>query len=135
MYRLLHKRGYEDDQIHYMSVLPPDIEKPLGHPEPERQDYNLFDPKQQLSEAFTQATTMLKAGNQFVFYLYGHAVPDKVSIGNYILTTIQLRDLLATILTEVEQIIILDTCFSGSFMDDLAGVEKRIFICANFEVY
>jgi len=129
MYRLLKMRGYDDDKIHYLNVLAPDIETPLdGRPEPERQDYSLFDPKKELSEAFAKATANLTVGDQFVLYLHGHADVDRFKILDKSISATELRDLLATIPAGVQQIIILDTCYSGSFIDDLKDVEHRVVV-------
>ncbi len=128
MYRLLKQRGYDDDKIHYLNVLAPDIEPFEGRPEPERQDYNLFDPKKQLSEAFAQASADLTVGDQFVFYLHGHASDNRFKLLDENISAAHLRDLLATLPAGVQQIIILDTCYSGSFMDELAGVPHRVVV-------
>ncbi|EDN71513.1 secreted protein [Beggiatoa sp. PS] len=130
MYRLLVKRGYNDENIHYINVMAPDVEPFDGHLEPERQDYKLFNPEQELTEAFAQATANLKAGEQFILYFHGHARPDLVYLADYELSATQLRELLATVPTGVQQIIILDTCYAGSFLDDLAGVADRIVIAS-----
>jgi PKD repeat protein len=129
MYRLLKQRGYDDEKIHYLNVLAPDIETPLdGRPEPERQDYNLFDPKKELSEAFAKATANLTVGDQFVLYLHGHAGDNRFELLDEKIPATHLRDLLATIPAGVQQIIILDTCYSGSFIDELAGVAHRVVV-------
>jgi len=122
MYRLLKQRGYDDDQIQYLNVLAPDIDPFEGRPEPERQDYNLFDPEKDLSDAFAQAADHLTVGDQFVFYLHGHAGHNRFQLLDEKISAAQLRDLLATLPAGVQQIIILDTCYAGSFMDELAGV-------------
>jgi Leucine-rich repeat (LRR) protein len=129
MYRLLKMRGYDDEKIHYLNMLAPDIERPLdGRPEPERQDYSLFDPTKELSEAFAKATANLTIGDQFVLYLHGHAGMDRFKLLNENISATHLRDLLATLPAGVQQIIILDTCYSGSFIDDLKGVEHRVIV-------
>ncbi len=130
MYRILKERGYNDDTIHYLNVLPPDIEPFDGHHEPERQDYNLFDPKKQLSEAFAKATANLTVGDQFVLYFHGHASKNRFKLLDESIQATHLRDLLATIPAGVQQIIILDTCYAGSFMDELAGVAHRVVVAS-----
>jgi Leucine-rich repeat (LRR) protein len=128
MYRHLKKRGYTDDKIHYLNITAPDIEPLDGRQEPERQDYNLFDPKKELSAAFAQATANLTLGDQFVLYLHGHAGPDRFKLLGESISATELRDLLATIPAGVQQIIILDTCYSGSFMDELKAVKHRVVV-------
>ena len=128
MYRLLKQRGYNDDKIHYLNVLAPDIEPFDGRIELQRQDYELLYPETELADAFAQASAQLKAGEQFVFYLHAHAHPDATYLVNYELSASRLRELLATIPTDVQQIIILDTCYSGSFIDDLSGVPNRVVV-------
>jgi PKD repeat protein len=127
LYRLLKKRQFGDDDIHYMNLRAPDIELD-GLPETDRQDYNLFEPKEQLEQAFAQAAARLSADQQFIFYLHGHARQDRASLGNHELSASKLRDLLATLPADTQQIIIIDTCYSGSFFDELAGVENRVLI-------
>ncbi|OAD23483.1 conserved hypothetical protein, secreted, partial [Candidatus Thiomargarita nelsonii] len=96
MYRLLKKRRFGDDDLHYMNLRAPDIELD-GLPENDRQDYNFFEPEQQLSQAFAQAAARLSAGQQFVFYLHGHGRKNRVYLSNYELSASHLRDLLATL--------------------------------------
>jgi hypothetical protein len=128
MYRLLKERGFTDADVHYMNPWQPDIDLD-GYPDDNRQDYNLFDPEPELSAAFAQAAANLSAGQQFVFYLHGHARKDHFLITpSYELSASRLRDLLATLPDGVQQVIILDSCYSGSFADELAGVENRVVI-------
>ncbi|MCP4698323.1 MAG: PKD domain-containing protein [Gammaproteobacteria bacterium] len=133
IYRLLKKRGFNDESIYYMNPRAPDIEQPLdGRLEEERLDYALFDPEQELTEAFAQAAAKLAPGQQFVFYLHGHARQDNFLImPDYELSASRLRDLLAVLPAGIRQIIILDSCYSGSFLDELAGVQERIVIASS----
>ena len=129
MYRLLKMRGYDDEKIHYLNMSGPDIEPPLdGRPEPERQDYSLFDPKKELSEAFAKAIANLTVGDQFILYLHGHAGVNKFKLLDENISATELHDFLAPIPAGVQQVIILDTCYSGSFIDDLKGVAHRVII-------
>ncbi|MCP4699286.1 MAG: PKD domain-containing protein [Gammaproteobacteria bacterium] len=133
MYRLLKKRGFTDEAVYYMNPRAPDIERPLdGRLEEERLDYALFDPERELTEAFQRAAANLAPGQQFVFYLHGHARQDNFRImPDYELSASRLRDLLATLPAGVQQIVILDSCYSGSFLDELAGVQERIVITSS----
>ncbi|OAD21918.1 Peptidase C13, legumain, partial [Candidatus Thiomargarita nelsonii] len=128
MYRLLHKSGFSDGDIIYMNPYPPIV--PLnGYVDAARQDFPMRDPKTELQQAIDQANQDLQPGEQFIFYLHGHARPDSVEIGRTEKMSAQeLKILLAQIPTDVEQIIILDTCYSGSFLDELAGVPNRVVI-------
>jgi PKD repeat protein len=133
LYRLLKQGGFSDASIHYMNPHYPDIDLSGylddGQLEENRRDYPLFDPAPELTQAFAEAARNLKAGQQFVFYLHGHAEQDSFLITpTYRLSASYLRDLLATLPTDVQQIIILDSCYSGSFFDELKGVEGRILI-------
>ena len=133
MYRLLKDGGFSDTAIHYMNPYAPDIDV-NGYPDDgqldeNRRDYPLFDPAQELPQAFANAASNLKAGQQFIFYLHGHASQDELLITpTYQLSASSLRDLLATLPTDITQIIILDSCYSGSFFDELKGVAGRILI-------
>ncbi len=127
-YRLIKQRGFEDENIYYMNPHAPDIDLD-GYLEEDKQDYKLFDPALELKKAFQQAASKLQAGQQFIFFLHGHARPDHFRIKpDYELSANNLRDLLALLPAGVQQAIILDSCYSGSFFDELAGVEGRILI-------
>ena len=128
MYRLLNKRGFQDDDIHLINMWPQDVDMD-GHPDTQRQDYNLFEPEQNFTEAFAQAASRLVSGQQFIFYIHGHARENHFIItSDYELSATRLRDLLATLPAGTQQIIILDSCYSGSFLDELSGVPDRIVI-------
>jgi WD40 repeat protein len=128
MYRFLHRVGFSDGDIIYMNPMPPVV--PFnGYVDAGRQDFPMRTPKTDLAQAFTQASQDLKAGQQFILYLHGHARFDSVRMSQTTETSAQeIKTLLEQIPTDVEQIIILDTCFSGSFLDDLSGVPNRILI-------
>jgi hypothetical protein len=73
----------------------------------------------------------LKSGQQFVLYLHGHARINSVQMNRTIeISAQEIKDLLAQIPPNVEQIIIFDTCYSGSFMDRLSGAANRIVIAS-----
>jgi len=128
MYRLLNKRGFQDDDIHLINMWPQDIDLD-GHPDNQLQDYDLFDPEKNFTEAFAQAASRIVSGQQFIFYIHGHARENHFIISSdYELSATRLRDLLATLPAGVQQIIILDSCYSGSFLDELSGVPDRIVI-------
>ena len=94
-YRLIKQRGFEDENIYYMNPHAPDIDLD-GYLEEDKQDYKLFDPALELKEAFQQAASKLQAGQQFIFFLHGHARPDHFRIKpDYELSANNLRDLLA----------------------------------------
>ncbi len=128
MYRFLHRVGFSDGDIIYMNPYPPVV--PFnGYVDVARQDFPMRDPKIELHDAFAQASQDLKAGQQFILYLHGHARTDYVRISQTAETSAQeIKTLLDQIPTDVEQIIILDTCYSGSFLDELSGVPNRILI-------
>jgi WD40 repeat protein len=127
-YRLIKQRGFEDENIYYMNPHAPDIDLD-GYLEEDKHDYKLFDPALELKEAFQQAASKLQAGQQFIFFLHGHARPDNFRIkSDHELSANNLSDLLAMLPAGVQQTIILDSCYSGSFFDELAGVDSRILI-------
>jgi hypothetical protein len=93
-------------------------------------DNDLFDPANALTQAFQQAS-QLGAGQQFVFFVHGHAQQNKLKITrDYWLEARQLRDLLAQVPASITQLLIFDTCFSGSFLDELAA-KNRIILTAS----
>jgi len=128
MYRFLYNKGFSDGDVIFMSprlpIVPAD-----NYPDATRQDFEMRDPKKELQQAFAQASQDLQAGEQFVFFLHGHARADSVRISKTEeMSAQELKALLAQIPTNVEQIIILDTCYSGSFLDELASVPNRVVI-------
>jgi WD40 repeat protein len=130
MYRILKERGFSDDDVQYMNPRAPDIDKPLdGYLEDDKLDYQFFDPAQELTQAFQQAADRLTAGQQFLLFLHGHARQNHFSITpSYELSATYFRELLAKIPADVQQVIILDTCYSGSFFDELKEAPNRILI-------
>ncbi len=128
MYRFLHSIGFSDGDIIYMNPYPPVV--PFnGYVDAARQDFPLRDPETELALAFAQAAQDLKAGQQFILYLHGHARSDYVRMSQTTETSaMEIKILLDQIPADVEQIIILDTCYSGSFLDELSGVPNRILI-------
>jgi PKD repeat protein len=128
-YRLLKQRGFEDENVYYMNPHAPNIDNLEGYLEEDKHDYKLFDPASELSTAFQQAASKLQAGQQFIFFLHGHASQNNFRIKpDYELSANHLGELLAMLPAGVQQIIILDSCYSGSFFDELAGVDGRILI-------
>jgi PKD repeat protein len=128
-YRLLKQRGFEDENVYYMNPHAPNIDNLEGYLEEDKHDYKLFDPASELTTAFQQAASKLQAGQQFIFFLHGHASQNNFRIKpDYELSANHLGELLAMLPAGVQQIIILDSCYSGSFFDELAGVEGRILI-------
>ncbi len=133
-YRLLKQQGFQDDDIHYLNPHAPDIDPWDGYLEDERQDFDLFDPELELLQAFKQAGERLKAGQRLVLYLHGHARPNYFKIKwDYELSAETFSQLLTRIPDGVEQVIILDTCFAGSFLDELKGVANRIVVTSSDE--
>ncbi len=129
MYRLLHDVGFSDGDIIYMNPYPP-VVPATGYVDSSRQDFSMRDPKKELQRAVAKVSETLSAGQQFIFYLHGHADKDLLHLiyGSVEMSAQEIKTLLDQIPTGVEQIIILDTCFSGSFLDDLSGVPNRLVI-------
>ncbi|MCP4699420.1 MAG: hypothetical protein GY862_21620, partial [Gammaproteobacteria bacterium] len=127
MYRLLRMRGYTDEDIIYLNPHAPDIEPLDGYPEAEKQDFDLFDPEPEINLAFAQVISRLLAGQQFVLYVHGHAEAGYLDIRPpYKLSASRLRELLDSLPDGVEQVVILDACFSGSFIRTLATPGRTI---------
>jgi len=126
LYRLLLERGLQDEEIHYLNPLPPDLDGD-GSPEPERQDYPLSNPAEKLAQAFRATQKKLPAGEPFLFYWHGQARPDYLRIHeDYELSAEQLNQLLEDIPANAEQVIILDGCYSGSFLDELKAPNRIV---------
>jgi hypothetical protein len=100
-----------------------------GYEEYHLHDYTLRNVKADIEDAFLKAAKNLKPGQQFILYIHGHARKDHIKITpTDELSASKLKCLLDTLPEKIQQVIILDTCYSGSFMDELAGVENRIVI-------
>ncbi len=136
MYNLLHDRGFSDGDVIYINPYPPAVPpNNSAYEQPERQDFPLRDPLNELTQSFDDAARELKSGQQFIFYLHGHAEYQKIRLRlgqesepSVDLSAQQLKEQLAKIPKGVTQIIILDTCHSGSFLAELAGVPDRIVV-------
>jgi PKD repeat protein len=130
-YRILKERGFKDEDIAYMNPQPPDINLD-GRLENDLLDYELFEPESELKKAFQQAANNLTAGQQFIFFLHGHARQDYFRImDNYELSATYLRDLLAMLPANIQQILILDSCYSGSFFDELMAPNRILISSAD----
>ena len=128
MYNIVKKRGLTDSDVYYMNPKAPDLNDD-GQSDNELQDYNLFDPETDIKDAFAQAANNLQVGEQFILYIHGHARKDNINITPaYELSASELKKYLDSLPEGIQQVIILDTCYSGSFMDELKGVENRIVI-------
>jgi len=128
MYNLVKTRGLSDSDVYYMNPRAPDINDD-GYLDYNLHDYTLFDPATDIKDAFAQAAKNLQAGQQFILYIHGHAGKNHIKITpDYELSALELNSYLNRLPKGIEQVIILDTCYSGSFMDELAGVENRIVI-------
>ncbi|RKZ75026.1 MAG: hypothetical protein DRR19_29635 [Candidatus Parabeggiatoa sp. nov. 1] len=133
MYRVLKQRGYSDEQIVYLN--PKTWQDVDGDGLDDAVvDNDLFDPVAALEAAFNQAAT-LQAGQQFILYIHGHALQNKFKIArDYWLPASELRRLLDKVPTDVPQVIILDSCYSGSFIDELCGTAaQRIILTSSDE--
>ncbi len=130
MYRYLHQIGFTDGDVLYLNPYPPVIPAD-GYTDTGRQDFSLRSARADFEQAIARAAQDLQAGQQFVLYLHGHARRDAIRIGRAEeLEATELRDLLAKIPAGVEQIIILETCYSGSFLDELKNVPGRVVVTA-----
>ncbi len=125
MYRALKQRGYSDDEIIYLNPKKwQDIDG--DGVDDEVVDYELFDPAADLESAFNQMTD-LQAGQQFILYIHGHALSDQFKITReYWLAANELRRLVDKVPADVQQVIILDSCYSGSFIDELSAPQRII---------
>ncbi|MEK8018330.1 MAG: Calx-beta domain-containing protein, partial [Candidatus Parabeggiatoa sp.] len=133
LYRLLQERGFQDEDIYYLNPLPPDLDGD-GSPEPERQDYPLSNPYEKLAQAFKATQKNLPAGQPFLFYWHGQARPDYLRIHeDYELSVEKLNQLLEMI-PYTEQVIILDGCYSGSFLDELKA-PNRIVLTSTDDIH
>ena len=73
-----------------------------GHLENDLLDYELFEPESELKKAFQQTANNLTTGQQFIFFLHGHARTNYFRImENYELSATYLRDLLAMLPTNI----------------------------------
>jgi len=132
MYNTLLQRGYTDEDIIYFNPFKggQDIDGD-GKEEENIVDYQLFDPLSELEAAF-DSIKYLQAGQQFIFYFHGHANPDQIqmNIENW-LSAEELKRLLDKIPAAVQQLIILDTCYSGSFLNELSAANRIIVASAD----
>ncbi len=126
IYRLLKERGFNDDEIRYMDPHFPDIDLD-GYPDEQRRDYKLIDPAQELEEVFNKTASQLKEGQQFLLYLHGHARPGYLKLNStYELSAQHLNELLNRLPPNVPQILIIDSCYSGSLLSVLKHPSRII---------
>ncbi|MCP4697990.1 MAG: DUF1566 domain-containing protein [Gammaproteobacteria bacterium] len=135
MYRTLNQRGFGHEEIIYLN--PHDWQDIDGDGQDDGVvDFTLQNPADELRQAFVQAANLAE-GQQFVLYIHGHAVTEQVKITrNYWLESgpdsdhnndgLHLRGLLEQLPAHAQQVIILDACYSGSVLDELAAPNRVI---------
>ncbi len=135
MYHTLKQRGFTDKNIIYFN---PDFFQDIDGDGKDDNvvDFKLQDPANELKQAFAQ-TASLHKDQQFLLYIHGHAKEEQLRISReYWLESgpahdfnsdgLHLQGLLANLAPTVQQIIILDACYSGSFLDELAAPNRVI---------
>ncbi|WP_146066502.1 PKD domain-containing protein, partial [Candidatus Venteria ishoeyi] len=130
MYRALYQRGFEHEDIIWLN--PKKWQDIDGDGRDDGVvDDELFDPAQALANAF-ETMSSLQAGQQFVLHIHGHALQNSLKITrDYWLEATALKTLLDKVPAGVQQLLIVDSCYSGSFLDELAGNNKRIVLTAS----
>ncbi len=131
MYALLKQRGYADGDIIYFNPLSwQDID---GDGRDDNVvDEELFDPQAELEASFNDLALNIGNSGQFVFYIHSHARPDHIKITQgYELSAAQLETWLNMLPADIPQVIIIDTCYSGSMLDGLKGVPGRTVITSS----
>jgi WD40 repeat protein len=140
MYKTLKQRGFTDKDIIYFN--PVDYQDIDGDGYDDNVvDFKLQDPAAELKQAFAQVATLHK-GQQLVLYIHGHAKQEQLRISReYWLESganhdfngdsVHLQGLLANLAPQVEQVIILDSCYSGSVLDELAAPNRIIMTSTN----
>ncbi|MCP4701290.1 MAG: hypothetical protein GY862_31210 [Gammaproteobacteria bacterium] len=132
MYGLLRSRGFTDDEIYYFNpaafqdIDDNGLDDGITH-------YELLDPWNELNAAMDEIAPALLPGQQLVFYLHGHAdnrgsSPTLRLNQTSEISTAQLAQILARVPEHAQQVIILDTCHSGAFLQALAGHPRRIVL-------
>ena len=125
MYDLLRSRGYGHGDIYYLT---PQLNSDTASRY--RVDYSVVD-DQRIKEAFEKVRDTIGETGQFVFYLHGHGRKDAIRINRSDWMPVsRLNELLNMLPQGAIKVIIIDTCYSGSFLDDLKGT-NRIVIAAS----
>ncbi|MBF0103636.1 MAG: hypothetical protein HQK77_22280 [Desulfobacterales bacterium] len=130
VYKYFSHRGFTDHDIYYLN--PVSFQDVTGDGRDDHiVDGQLFEPEKEIEQAFMFAKNNLGTGQQFIFYFHGHASQDSLTLtqGRY-LTAQKLKELMALLPEEIQKLIWIDACFSGSFLDDLAG-KNRIIITSS----
>ncbi len=124
-YTLLKNRGFTDEDIVYFTPMTwQDLDGDGANDNAAGQlvDYQLIDPLNELNHAMDAIAGGFLPGQQFVFYIHSHgfADPAAVQLGRASdINGTQLRTLLDKLPDTVQQVLILDTCYSGGFLAEL----------------
>jgi len=131
MYRTLYQRGFERADILWLNPKTWQDVDGDGVADNGVVTNDLAVPETALEQAFA-AMSGLQAGQQFVLHIHGHALQNQLKITReYWLSATQLKALLDKIPAGVQQVVVMDTCFSGSFLDELQGNPNRIVLTAS----
>ncbi|MCP4702047.1 MAG: PKD domain-containing protein, partial [Gammaproteobacteria bacterium] len=142
MYRTLNLRGFGDEDIIYLN--PHDWQDIDGDGRDDGVvDFTLQNPADELQQTFALAAN-LGGEQQFVLYIHGHAVTEQVKItsdywlesgpdSDYNNDGLHLQGLLEQLPAHARQVIILDACYSGSVLDELAAPNRVIMTSSDAE--
>ncbi len=125
IYKLLKARGFTDDDIIYFNPVTW-IDITGDGADDHVVDYSDVT-AERLEEAFNIISGSIKQGEQFVFYYHGHGKKDALKLNRYDWYNASgLSGLFNKLPEGVVKVIILDSCYSGSFLDDLKGKNRVI---------
>jgi hypothetical protein len=134
-YKTLRERGYSRQMIQYLSP------EPFEEPDRDgRNDVTGASTAENLREAITGTVDFFQKNPPAQLFLYftGHSLPDRLRLGeeSEVVTSPELAQWLDTLQEQTglkEVIVVLDACYSGSFIDDLAQEGRTIITSTDSE--
>ncbi len=131
MYRLLKDRGFADEDIVYFTPMTwQDLDGDGVNENADEKlvNYQLVDPLNELNRAMDDVAGSFLPGQQFVLYIHSHGLKNPAALQLARSSDIngsQLRSLLDKLPDFVQQVLILDTCYSGAFLSELKDSERQ----------
>ncbi|MBF0303402.1 MAG: hypothetical protein HQK73_10195, partial [Desulfamplus sp.] len=129
IYRVLTRKGFTKEQIYLLSPIDLDGDGD-GFPDSIIRNTQGYLEEKYIETAFQWAGELKKLDQPLLIFLLGHGIKDKfmLNLSNKTLDANKLSQYLDEYqnVTGKEVVVVMDSCYSGSFIDDLAGPGRAV---------
>ncbi|MBF0574287.1 MAG: hypothetical protein HQK69_11125, partial [Desulfamplus sp.] len=129
IYRVLTRKGFTQDQIYLLSPIDLDGDGD-GFPDSIIRNTQGYLEEKYIQTAFQWAGQLKNLDQPLLIFLLGHGIKDKfmLNLSNKTLDANKLSQYLDEYqkVTGKDVVVVMDSCYSGSFIDDLAGPGRAV---------